>query len=202
MKDPEEWGFFWNSLCIQVLATTRYTVSACWLTKGANWWMRCWWEGEGNSGQTRTSRRTTEASISYLPVRCSSSQSAWPPPPWPPSWGVSPFIWTFSPPEYIFFLSKTTEPKRLLAYSIHLTLGWVVHSLMKRWPKNPSGERLSFPAAICTGSSKSSVKTQDKWLNEQKVESTVVLYKRESVSLGKSLISRKCVSSIISPLNL
>lgn len=45
----------------------------------------------------------------YLPVRCNSSQSPCPPPPFPPSWGVSPFIWMFSPPEYMFFLSKNKE---------------------------------------------------------------------------------------------
>lgn len=46
--------------------------------------------------------------VTDLPVRCSSSQSPWPPPPWPPSWGVSPFICTFSPPEYMFFLGQDT----------------------------------------------------------------------------------------------
>lgn len=59
--------------------------------------------GVGVLGQGKHCRGVTD-----LPVRCSSSQSPWPPPPCPPSWGVSPFICTFSPPEYMFFLGKDT----------------------------------------------------------------------------------------------
>lgn len=56
----------------------------------------CFWQGKHCKG------------VTDLPVRCSSSQSPWPPPPCPPSWGVSPFICRFSPPEYMFFLGKNT----------------------------------------------------------------------------------------------
>lgn len=70
--------------------------------------------GVGVLGQEKHCRGVTD-----LPVRCSSSQSPWPPPPCPPSWGVSPFICTFSPPEYMFFLGKDTGtspgPRRTLA---------------------------------------------------------------------------------------
>lgn len=54
------------------------------------------------------SGKGSTAGVTDLPVRCSSSQSPWPPPPCPPSWGVSPFICRFSPPEYMFFLGKNT----------------------------------------------------------------------------------------------
>lgn len=43
--------------------------------------------------------------VTYLPVFCSSSPTACPPPPWPPSCGISPFIWE-SPPAYMFFLKR------------------------------------------------------------------------------------------------
>lgn len=91
------------------------------------------WEAEGKQkwfckGNTATLHGWLQAhpikqSITDLPVRCNSSQSPWPPPPCPPSWGVSPFIWRFSPPEYMFFLGKKARQTEAhcIAWQLHPT---------------------------------------------------------------------------------
>lgn len=97
-----------------------YTNSTSgWKTEGAK---RFW---KGNIATLLGWHRAhhAERCVTDLPVRCSSSQSPWPPPPCPPSWGVSPFICTFSPPEYMFFLGKKAgqSEARCVAWRLHKT---------------------------------------------------------------------------------